>query len=547
MYKIARFFGNPGVRTDIKQQAPIPCDRRQDDSKKGLEEIISKEIETDSESSLNSVLGQVHVEQSGDIITSIGFTGLRKGKMDKALDKLVEYAGSVFTFVLMWIIMIIWVIMGIVSSASSNWQVVMQDGQSIQCYIWDTLLMRQQLMSAHEHVCVCAELKSRLTIFKKLMYSIASSSEKTDSDIEETLYDDIPEVTADLQNKTWYDRLSSNIAHVIGSWYFIVIYWAGIFVWIGCGALYLDANNDPPYTGETTGSNPKKTRFGNMWQMYINTATAVLMFFCTIFLQNLRARHDRFVAKFIREIFEIDLKIDVLLRDEANDYFTESDVVCIKRQKRNKADFLIDWYGDVVGTGIGVLLAIAVLTAWIAVGHLMDYSDNWWLIIGTYTGLVGFFDGFVIRQNYFRIVNHEQENYSSVLSEEYELYSILGIQCPKNLSEIPVQADKSVTYKVSVFINKICSSKWSVLASLLIIIGLISVASGMHWSQTGQLLANTPTMIIEGFFLLILLQAHNWADIERRAEISLLHSRKTFMLTYLEKKFNRKAIDINLN
>lgn len=281
--------------------------------------------------------------------------------------------------------------------------------------------------------------------------------------------------------------------------------------------------------------------------MYINTATAVLMFFCTIFLQNLRARHDRFVAKFIREIFEIDLKIDVLLRDEANDYFTESDVVCIKRQKRNRADFLIDWYGDVVGTGIGVLLAIAVLTAWIAVGHLMDYSDNWWLIIGTYTGLVGFFDGFVIRQNYFRIVNHEQENYSSVLSEEYELYSILGIQCPKNLSEIPVQADKSVTYRVSVFINKICSSKWSVLASLLIIIGLISVASGMHWSQTGQLLANTPTMIIEGFFLLILLQAHNWADIERRAEISLLHSRKTFMLTYLEKKFKRKAIDINLN
>jgi hypothetical protein len=44
------------------------------------------------------------------------------------------------------------------------------------------------------------------------------------------------------------------------------------------------------------------------------------------------------------------------------------------------------------------------------------------------------------------------------------------------------------------------------------VIMLLAVASIMRWSETGQLLCNNPTMIIEGFLLLALIQAHVMAN-----------------------------------
>lgn len=547
MGKVAEYFGNPGVRADVHQQASIPKHHKVDEIKK-REEDPGRLLEIETESTCNSIrLGEVEVEESGDISTSIGFTGLEKNKTDRILDWLVYVAGSQFMFIIMLLILVGWIVAGIVLSGSYDWQVVMEDGQSIQCYIWDTLLMRQQLMSAHEHICICAELSSRITVFRKLLTNIIDNSKEKNANAIDHL-PDIEVVSADLQDKNWYDKFSTLASNIVGSWYSIIIFWIGIFVWIGCGALTIDAGNTPPFTGETTGSNPKLAKFGNMWQMYINTAVAVQLYLCTVFLQNIRARHDLFIAKFLRQIFIMDLKIDTLLRSHSNDYTTEADIITIEAQKRTAGERMIDWYGDIIGTGMGVLIAIIAFTAWICVGHPMNWSDDWWLIIGTYTGLVGFFDGFVIRQVYFRIVNHEEENYEKVIREDYELFSILGIQCPENLCHTPISGNnKSTIYKVSVFINNVCSSELSVLGSIIFIIALIGIASGLRWSETGQLIANTPTMIIEGFFFLILLQAHNWADVQRRAEISLLYSRKNFLISYLQSRFGEKDIEVNID
>lgn len=120
----------------------------------------------------------------------------------------------------------------------------------------------------------------------------------------------------------------------------------------------------------------------------------------------------------------------------------------------------IDFYADVIGTGIGVFIACVAIGAWLAVGHLMDFNDNWWLIIGTYTGLIGFLDGFVIRQVYYRIIGFEEANYKAVAEDDLELFDLLGLKCPKKYNgRIPIEHKNPLEFRISSFINRTCSSQ----------------------------------------------------------------------------------------
>lgn len=571
MDKIANFFGRPGSRPAIHQRAPllnyssfvpgsnVHLDDTSDSihepgkedhtvknvtgdfSKQSLEENVS--VMSQSVDSSDEELGTLTVEKNGDIDTSHGFTGLHKGKTDIALDKLVAIAGSQAIFFLMWIILIIWVVIGIVYRAPDNWQVVMQDGQSIQSYIWDTLLMRQQLIGTHEQVVICGVLRSRILTYKDLIARKLAqrntkniieykSKEITNEEIEKIDFE------GNLPVEIWYDKVSSTASKIIGSLPSMIIFWLGIIVWIVCGVKPSNAGNDPPYTGETTGSNPRLMKFSSTWQLYINSATAVVLLVCTIFLQNIRARHDKYSAKFIVDIFETDEKIEYTLRDSCKEFKLENPVVTIPAQRRSILEKLIDFYADVIGTGIGVVIACVAIGAWGGIGHLMDYDDNWWLIIGTYTGLIGFLDGFAIRQVYYRIVDHEETNYEIVAKEDLELFDLLGIECPAFCDgTIPVEREKTLEFKISSFINRTCSSQWSVVVSVAIIVGLIIIASAMRWSTTGQLICNTPTMIIEAFFMIVLLQAHNWADQQRRVQMTALLARRRILLSHITQRF----------
>ncbi|CAI4049040.1 hypothetical protein SKDZ_13G4460 [Saccharomyces kudriavzevii ZP591] len=545
MGRIAKFLGNPGARPDVHHRAPtVDCNQFEEfgDSKDDKNNDMVKVI-SNSDESTDDELCNVDLSASGAIYTSKGFTGLSKGFTDKSLDFLVRVAGSQVVFFIVWVIVIIWVVIGIVYNAPFNWQVVMQDGQSIQSYVWDTLLMRQQLMSTHEQILVCGRLRSRLSSFKNyLTRSSPKEGKKEDCAVETNEINSIGEhmdpvvVSGELPVENWYDRLSNLASECMGSITAMVIFWIGIFVWIGCGAIPKNAGNTPPYTGETSGSNPRMKKFSDDWQMYINTAVAVSILICSTFLQNLRARHDDFIGKFLIRIFDMDEKIDYHIRKHFNDFHTPHPIVTVKSHKRSTARKMIDWYADIIGTGVGVAIGVGVFAAWIGIGAPLKWNDNWWLIIGTYTGLVGFLDGFVLREVYFRIVSHEEENYSEVAREDLELFEELGLECPEEFTGKAPERN-SLSYRISEYINKICSNQWSVLASILIIIGLICVASGLRWSTTGQLIANTPTMIIEEFFLLVLLQAHNWADRQRRVEVSALFARRRILLAYVQKRF----------
>ncbi|CAI4035786.1 hypothetical protein SMKI_13G4380 [Saccharomyces mikatae IFO 1815] len=544
MGKVSEFFGNPGARPDVHHRAPTVNHKQYEDfgdSKDYKNDDIVRVI-SNSDESTDDELCNVDLTETGAIFTSKGFTGLSKGFTDKSLDFLVRVAGSQIVFFIVWIILIIWIVIGIVYNAPFNWQVVMQDGQSIQSYVWDTLLMRQQLMSTHEQILICGRLKSRLISFKNYLTRRSPQEEKAECTVEANevgsieKHIDLSEINGELPVENWYDRLSNIASKYMGSISAMVIFWIGIFVWIGCGAIPKDAGNSPPYTGETSGSNPRLKKFSDNWQMYINTAVAVSLLICTTFLQNIRARHDYFTGKFLVGIFEMDEKIDYRIRKHFNDFETPHPVVTIESEKRSTGRKMIDWYADIIGTGVGVIIGVAVFATWIGIGTPLKWNDNWWLIIGTYTGLVGFLDGFVLREVYFRIVQHEEKNYSDVAREDLELFQELGIECPEEFSGKPPQIN-TIGYRTSQYINKICSTPWSVLVSVLIIIGLICVASGLRWSTTGQLIANTPTMIIEEFFLLVLLQAHNWADRQRRVEVTALYARRRILLSYVETRF----------
>ncbi|QLQ81795.1 hypothetical protein HG537_0G00490 [Torulaspora globosa] len=536
MGRIGEFFGNPGCRPDVCQRAPIVVPNFVLESCAGKisHEEQSSVVSTSDESSTE--YGTVTVGDNGWIKTSRGFTGLQKDLTDRILDRLVWIAGTEYIFFTMWAILIVWIVLGCVYGGPNVWQVVMQDGQSLQCYFWDTLLMRQQLTSAHEQKVICGIVRSRIAGFKKLARKSRLSQKVDENEVTVTDAAVDMDLSGKLPIENWYDKLANWFSIIIGSLYSMIIFWIGIIIWIACGVIPKPGENQPPYSGETTGSNPRLVKFSSTWQLYINSATAVVLLVSSMFLQNIRARHDKFISKFIVKIFAADREIEERLRIDAGDFQTANPAVKVISSKRTAGQKIIDFYADVVGTGIGVVIAIGAIVAWLSVGKVMNWDDNWWLIIGTYTGLIGFLDGFVIREVYYRIVRDEERNYEIVAQEDLELFDLLGINCPEQFNGKPPNGHKKpLDFKISTWINRLCSSQWSVVFSIIVIVALIIAASALHWTTTGQLLANTPTMIIEAFFMIVLIQAHNWADCQRRVELTALLGRRQIILHHLDR------------
>lgn len=446
----------------------------------------------------------------------------------RGLDFTVSVSGSRSFLIFMVAVMIIWIVLGIVYQAPQVWQVVMQDGQSIQCYLWDTILMRHQLKEHTSYLMFCATSKSRLLTFQRLLKQY---EDKKFAEVNEASVDDSGTSLAakydDVAVTNWFDSLSNAVGECLGSIVLVIVYWAGIFVWLGCGAMYILSGNDAPFTGKYSGSNPEYTKWGNNWQLYINTGTAIVLLVTSVFLQNMRYRHEKYVQDIMNRIVKIERQIEVVLRDQTEDILLNP-LVEIGREKRIPLEKAIDVYADLIGTGVGVVLAACVFVAWLVVGHLMKWNSTWWLIIGTYTGLVGFLDGFVLRLVYLRISAHENVIFQDLFEESAKVMHIDPPQkTPSHHSKMSFWG-----YKASVWINIICSSPYAVLVSVLVIIGLIVAASIMHWTTTGQLIANTPTMIIEGFMLIILIQAHNWDDYRRREYLRSFYNGSCSLLSY---------------
>lgn len=441
--------------------------------------------------------------------------------IDLLLKLIVKWSGTIAMFCFIVLVFIAWIVAGIVLKAPDAWQIVMQDGQSIQCYFWDTLLMRQQLDDHHKFLTLYAKLKSRVCTHKRLLGKVSKDNVHVSIDATD------PKVELSAEN--WFDTLASHLNQLLGSPLCILVYWAGVFAWVGCGALKLPSGNTPPFTGKYDGSNPEYAPWSSEWQMYINTAVAVVLLITSVVLENVRIRNDRFVREEFQRVGLLDCQIEGTCRYLTGD--TEpNDMILVKPCKRKSFEKGISVYAHIVGTGIGLVIAAVVFAVWIAVGSPMGWSSNWWLIIGTYTGLIGYIDGFVLREVYQTITSYEDVKFQELLQNTQELLDVLEIDY--HIDAPPEK--KTFQQHVSVIVNEACSSKWAVLGAIFTIIGLICASSAMHWNVTGQLMCNTPTMIIEAFCLMILIQAHVWADYRRRFIIRQLATGRILIRKYLE-------------
>lgn len=450
--------------------------------------------------------------------------------LDTFIGYLVDVTGSVYMLVLVVLILIGWIIWGAITGAPDTWQIVMQDGQSIQTYVWDTFLMRQQLDDNEKFLILSGKLKSRLETHRKLISRLQNQNPTisiTNKAQEVLDLSNHESRQVKFKKMSLFDKASDYLSQILGNLYSVIVYWIGVFVWVGCGAL---PNNNG------TRENPDMQTFSNNWQMYINTAVAIELLFTSVFLEHVRFRSNEFILQQIEAFEQLDRDLECLERQITSNS-EENDLIVVPRVPRNKIQRGISFYANVIGNGLGLIISTCVFITWFGIGDLMHWSANWWLVIGTYTGLVGFIDGFVLREVFFSLTSYEHERFQDLFEESQELLDRCGIPC--ELQKYQPRADLNI--RLSLFINNVCSNEWSVIASCVVVIGLIAMACGLLWSETAQLICNTPTMIIEGFFLLILIQAHNWAGDERSATVTELTKSRMLLYNYVAKCFGEQA------
>ncbi|KAK3942031.1 low affinity iron [Diplogelasinospora grovesii] len=409
-------------------------------------------------------------------------------------DLIVDLAGSRWTFLGTLALLGVWAVVGIVHGPSDTWQVVLQDASSIQCYISATLLMRQQQNATRSllgQICGMISRSESIERMLRLLTPRQLVKMKKRSNTRQARRDLAS--TVEQAEENLFDRVANWVSAALGSLLAILAYWTGILVW-GLFGIPLG--------------------FSNTWQLYVNTATAIELTFTTMFLQSVRRQHEGFLQRCLRSIDVVNAELEMELRRMTGD-LTPNPVVSSTPPKLSRVERAIDVYAFVVGGSVGVFISACVAVAWLSVGHVMGFDANWWLIIGTYTGLVGFVDGFVLRNVHSRETAMADVHFGRMLEADWRLYGLLDIPLADD-GEAVGEGKVPLSAKISGAIGWGVSTPWASVGSVLSVVALLVAASAMRWTETGQLLCNTPTMIFEGFLLLMLIQAHNTADHGRR-------------------------------
>ncbi|KAK6844923.1 Low-affinity Fe(II) transporter of the plasma membrane [Apiospora arundinis] len=416
-------------------------------------------------------------------------------KKANILDAIVRAAGSRWALGITFLLLIAWGVWGVVGGPTDTWQVILQDVSSIQAYFSATLLLRQQQSSCKDILGRICTLLSRGQSNERMLSSLPPAERERLRTKKQVRMRN--EIFDSMQTKEdVLDRVANAVSAAVGSLYFLAIYWAGIITWVVWGV---------------------PLQWSNTWQLYVNTSTALQITVTTMFLQNIRKQHDKHLAKCIENIEQLDTEIETELRLLTGD--TEANaVVASTPPTLNRMQRGIDIYAFIVGGSIGLAISAAVFTVWAAIGHKLEFDDNWWLIIGTYTGLIGFIDSFIMKNVDYRETELAKQHFQRLLEQDYQLFKLLDADMPAAEG-----ADDSVNGKkvplglrLSNAVGDFCATTGASYAAVGAVVGLLIVASAMQWTETGQLLCNTPTMIVEGFLLIMLLQAHNFADGRRR-------------------------------
>lgn len=436
------------------------------------------------------------------------FTVLAKAKLlDRWLDKVVEFSGSEFMFFTIIVALLTWAFLGIPFGQSNDWQVGISDAQAIINMIFDAFLMRQQLNSYDSLMFVSACLRSRTGSNKRMLRTLVESGKY--AKVQPTQFQELQqtEFASKLPVESLLGRISTGVSAFFGHIATVFAFWVCIFIWIGFG---------------------QYCSWSNTWQLYMNSATSALMVFVLAFLANIRERHSSYTTKCLKQIYKVDAALELKLRSATGDRI-ENGPITIPAPERSRIQRGIDYYADLVGTLIGIVILLAVMIVWVAIGPAMSFDSNWWLLIGTYAGLIGLNDGFVLRNVQNMLAGYENIQFVQLSYDDMDMLAEIGVT---QLAEERV-ADNSLSCRISIAIGNFCSHEITVVLGAVMIVGLIIGASAMGWSVTGQLLCNVPPSIIESFFMMILITGHNIEDAKRRVDLYNVYLRRLKLISYV--------------
>ena len=308
--------------------------------------------------------------------------------------------------------------------------------------------------------------------------------------------------------------MCTHVSDFLGHIALVSLFWVGILIWVSFGAY---------------------CHWSSTWLLYINSATSALMVFVLVFLANIRERHGEYSRKCVKEIYKVDAQLEVRLRAATGDT-VPNPTFTVPAPKVGRIQRVIDYYADLVGALIGIAILILTMIIWVVIGPAMGFNANWWLLIGTYAGLVGMNDGFVLRNVCNKLGGYEKPQFEELAYEDLDTLSLLNLlpqqqrQLTEKMTEEQQIPDDSLTTRISIRMGNVCSHEMTVVFGFVTILGLIIGASAMGWSLTGQLLCNVPPSIIETFFMMALITGHNLGDRKRRVDWANIHGRRLRLL-----------------
>lgn len=329
----------------------------------------------------------------------------KANRFDRWLDRVVEISGSQFVFFSILGALLAWAFLGIPFGQVTDWQVGISDGQAVINLVFDSFLMRQQLNAYRETMIVSCCLRSRSISHKRMLKSLMESR-KYDK-VNPARFHELnqTEFVSELPKENLLGRISTSVSVFLGNIATVIGFWVCMFIWIGFG---------------------QSLGWCSRWLFYINSATSALMVFMLAFLANIRERHKNYAAKCLELIYEADAALELRLRAVTGDT-TANEPFKIPAPDVSRIQRWINFYADLVGTLLGIALLFFVLIIWVVIGPAMSFGSNWWLLIGTYAGLIGMNDGFVLRNVYNRIGAHEDEQFDHQIFDDMDLLALIGV------------------------------------------------------------------------------------------------------------------------
>jgi low-affinity ferrous iron transport protein len=430
--------------------------------------------------------------------------------VDRWLDIVVRVAGSAPVFLLIIGGLLVWALMGIRFGNSDVWVAIISDVQAILCYVFDSFLMRQLLREYSEQRAVMAEINSRFNSNRRMLSTLhARLGPEATCAIAEICKDEpLHPLDPPVETQSLFARCMIFSARVFGHLITVGLYWVCIFIWLGFG---------------------HSCGWSNRWQLYINDATSALMVLVFAFLACLRECYADYTKTCVDAIFKLDASLELELRRLNKDKLPNSAEVILP-PRESYLQVVVYYYADVIGTLVGIIILLLVIFTWAGVGPVFKFNNTWWLLIGTYAGLVGLFDSFVLRNIQGKVHKSISSQIKLVVQGDQAIFAALSMPVPSaNDPKRP-----SLSRRVSRHMDKISSHLLMVVAGFLFTVGCIIASSAMHWSLTGQLISNVPPSIIETFFMLILITGQNDAEAQSRIDLTSVYYRRQRLLSFVK-------------